>query len=97
MERVLLHSSKNCFFLCYSPVGLVNASSVGYQSWVIWGPIPRVATAKGGVPNICISSFQGDTGDLVLSFEPTGRRRWGKFPPASPVSGQGGERIAASF
>lgn len=36
--------------LCYSPVGLPNASTIGYQTQAIWGPIPQAAAAKAVVP-----------------------------------------------
>lgn len=31
---------KNCFFVCYHPVGLVDASFTGFQSKVFWGSVP---------------------------------------------------------
>lgn len=31
---------KNCFFVCYHPVGLVHASPIGFQSKVFWGSVP---------------------------------------------------------
>lgn len=31
---------KNCFFVCYGPVGLMDTSSAGFQSQVFQGPIP---------------------------------------------------------
>ena len=44
----------NCFcspIFC-SPVGLMNTSPTGYHSWVIWGPIPQVASLKVGVLDV---------------------------------------------
>ena len=40
---------KNCLFVCYSPMELMNASLISYQSQAIQGPIPQVAAAKAGV------------------------------------------------
>lgn len=54
--------AKNCFLVCYSTVGLVKASPVGSYSQVTCRPIPYLATAKAGVPDICTISSQGDTG-----------------------------------
>ena len=38
----------NCFFVCYSAMGLMNASPIGFQSYVIWEPVPLVAALKVG-------------------------------------------------
>lgn len=47
----------------YSPVGLLNAIPMGYYSQVIQGPIPQATDRKAGVPEVYISSSQGDTSD----------------------------------
>ena len=39
---------KKCSFVCYSPVGLVNASPIGHQSQTIWVSVPRAAAAEAG-------------------------------------------------
>lgn len=38
LPRVDSEKIKNCFFVCYSPIGLVNASPFGDQSQPIGGP-----------------------------------------------------------
>lgn len=53
----------NCFFAILF-VGPMNASPVGHQSQVIQRPVPWLASAKAIVPDMCMSSFQGDTGNL---------------------------------
>ena len=55
---------KNCFLVCYSPVGLVNTSPTGYQRQVIQGPPPQSAAAKTGTAYVYTGSFWVDTGDL---------------------------------
>lgn len=42
---------------------LENASPIGYQSQVIWEPVPWV------VSDMCTRSFQRDAGDLALLLE----------------------------
>lgn len=53
---------KNCFFVCYSPVGLVNASSLAIRGSQLEA-CPSAAVMKAGVQGMCTRSFQGDTGD----------------------------------
>lgn len=57
---------KNCFFGVHSPVALTSASPIVYQSQATWGTVARVAAVKAGEPNMYISCFQEDAGDLVL-------------------------------
>ena len=78
----MLMPIRNCFFVCYGSVGLVNANPGGYQSQVIWGPVPQAVAAKAEVTDVCTSSFQGDTDDLVLLLEQVRGRRQGKCPPS---------------
>lgn len=39
-------SVKKHFFVCYSLVGLLDTSSIGFQSSVFWGSIPQVEVLK---------------------------------------------------
>lgn len=39
-------SAKNCFFVCYSQMGLIDRSPVGFQSQVFLGPIPRLGSSE---------------------------------------------------
>ena len=51
----------NCFFVCYSPVGLMNASPTDFQSYVIWGPALLVVALKVGVLDVwskCFGSWE---------------------------------------
>lgn len=43
---------KNCFYVCYSLVGLMDTSPFGFQSWVLWGLVPPVKVLKAGVLDI---------------------------------------------
>lgn len=80
--------NKKCFFVCYNPVDLMNVNPLGYQSQVIWRPIPSVANANkktnqtktttNGALDKCTSSFQRDDGDLTFIWGQGKRRRWGK-------------------
>lgn len=63
---LLLCLFKNCFFVCSSPVGLVNASSTGWQNQEIQGPLSQVAAAKVGAPDMFTNFFQRGAGSLVL-------------------------------
>ena len=54
--------------LCYSSVGLVNASPIGFQSQMFWGHVPWAAAAKAGVPDMWISSFQRVAGDPIYCW-----------------------------
>lgn len=48
--------------------GLMNASPAGYYSQAIWEFVHCVTAAKAGVPDMYLNSFQGDTGDLGVSY-----------------------------
>ena len=37
---------KNCFFICYNLVSLIDTSLSDFQSLVFWGPIPEVEVVK---------------------------------------------------
>ena len=50
------------------------------------GPISQVATVKAAVLDMCTSSFQRDTGDLVSLLKQASTNRWSKYLPASLVS-----------
>lgn len=50
-------SFNNCFFAWYSLVGIMNARLVGYQTQLIWGPVPQVAALKVEVLDICSKPF----------------------------------------
>lgn len=52
---------KNCF-VCYSPVGLMNASSVGFQSSEFGKTIPQVRALKVGVQDMLSKPLQGEAG-----------------------------------
>ena len=42
-----------CFFSgCLRPVGLVEASAFGFQSWMFWGLVSQVQILKVGVPDV---------------------------------------------
>ena len=56
-------------------VGLVNISSIGYESQSVSRPVSLVADAKAWVSYVYISPFQGDTSNLVLLSEQNGGRR----------------------
>lgn len=43
---------KKCFFVCYSPVVIMNASLVGFPSSVISGLVPGVAIIKIGLLHV---------------------------------------------
>lgn len=64
LQGAALESTNNRFFVFYSPVGLVNASCIGYQSQVIYKPVPWAAVTEVGVLDVCPSSFQGEIGYL---------------------------------
>lgn len=52
MWGVFLHLLKKCFFVCYSPVVIMNASPVGFPSSVISGLAPGVAAIKIGLLDV---------------------------------------------
>lgn len=61
--------SKNCLFVHYSLVDLMDTSHIGFQK-VFWGPVPQVGALKVAVLNA-----------RVKFFTPQGEARsWG-FPP----------------
>lgn len=62
---------KHCFFVHYSPV-----SEPGD-----WGPVPQAVATKARVSDLYASSFQGDTGGLVVLLEQAGGRRQGRCSP----------------
>lgn len=43
---------KNFFFVCYSPMGFMNGSSIGCQSQAIQGPVPQVAAQNLGCRHV---------------------------------------------
>ena len=55
---------KTCFFVSYSLVGPVHASLLAIEPQVIERGILWEAAIKTGVPDMCTSSCQRDTGDL---------------------------------
>lgn len=74
----------NCFFVCSCPLGFIIASPIGYQSKIICRPIPLAAT-KAEAPDVCTSSYQGDTSNLIFIVGVGHRERVGKYLPAFPV------------
>lgn len=61
----------NYFFVCCSPVGLVNASPFDFQSHPVQGTCSYAAVVKPGASELCASSFHGVTGDLEWVREST--------------------------
>ena len=57
--------------VCFSPMELMNASYVGFQSQVIWEPDTQVAAIEVKALDMWTSSFKGSTGKLVLLLERT--------------------------
>ena len=55
---------KNDFFICYSSTKLTNAGPTGYQRQAIKDSIPWIAGAEAWTPDMCTSSFQGNTSCL---------------------------------
>lgn len=49
---LVLKCPGSLFFVCYSPVRLMKASPVGFQSRVFWWPIPHVGALKVGALNV---------------------------------------------
>lgn len=53
----------------FSPVGLMDAKLIGFQSWMVWAPIPQVRALK--VWALCVLPklfiLQGETGSLGFS------------------------------
>ena len=43
---------KNSFSVLHSPVGLVDASSIGFHSQIFLGIVSQVQALKVGVPNV---------------------------------------------
>ena len=43
----------NCFFVCDSPVGLMNANPIVSQSKMTWGPVLRWQPQKLGARHVC--------------------------------------------
>lgn len=60
-----------CVFLCYSPIGLMNASPIDYWSLAIQGSISQVSNPKvvAVVPCVYTRSLDGIIGDLILLLE----------------------------
>lgn len=56
---MVLKCPGSLFFVCYSPVSLMKASPVGFQSWVFWWPIPRVGALKVGALNVPLKETLG--------------------------------------
>ena len=56
---------KNCFFVCFSLVCLVDTSPLGFQRYVFWGPIPCVGVLNIGALDVQSKPFapQGEDGD----------------------------------
>ena len=52
-------SVRNCFFVYYSPVALMDTSSIGFHTQMFWGFILQVAVAvlKVGVLDLRSKSF----------------------------------------
>lgn len=65
----LVFPFNNCFFVCYSPVGLINVSPNVYQGQLIYGSIPLMAAIKVKTLDVWTSSFQDKAGSLVLLLE----------------------------
>lgn len=76
--------TRNCFFICFSPMWLTNANPIGCQNEEVLGSIPQSAVSKYRVLDMC--SFQGDTDFLLL--DQAGGRRWRRCPSVSPGSGE---------
>lgn len=85
-ELIGTHLYKNCFFVCYCPVGLVNASPQLYITARVPRAVPQAAATKADAPEKCTSFIQRDAGDLVLSLEQAGGKRQGECPPAASGS-----------
>lgn len=68
----MLAPFKDCFFVCYSSVGLAIASSVGCQRQVSWTPIPQVGAldwgAKCVVQTLPSSGRSWELGILSCSY-----------------------------
>lgn len=81
----------NWFFVCSSPVGLMNASFIGFQSLIIQGFIPWISALKVGVFDVWFKhfSFQGEAGNwglllnCMMSCQEWGL--WQKYIPAFPI------------
>lgn len=54
------------FFVCYSPVSLMKASPIGFQSWVFWWPIPHVGALKVGALNVPLKETLGVGGAPLI-------------------------------
>lgn len=52
-----LESGRNCFFFCYSSVGLMCASLLGFQNWVFWGCVSQVEVLNIGVLDAGYKTF----------------------------------------
>ena len=73
----LLHLFKNCFFVCYSPVGFVNTSSFGY--WWFVDPSLGQQLQKLGNQTCIIHSREIVTTWFYCCSELGGRWGW-KYP-----------------
>lgn len=47
----------NCFFVCYSPLRLMNANLVDFQSQEFWRTNPQVAALKVGALDMWFKAF----------------------------------------
>lgn len=50
----MLSPIRNCFFLCYNSVRFPNASPIGYESQMIWVPLPQAKATKAEVPDVYV-------------------------------------------
>ena len=66
-----IYANLDCFFVCFGPVGLVNASTFGYQSQEIWVHAVQVAVQKLE-HQMCVQASREITGELVLLLEGLG-------------------------
>lgn len=71
LQGIYIHLLKNCFFVCYSPVGVMNSRPTDYKSWLIWESVHWMAVIKVGVLDVW-PSFQGEA-DVLLLEEAGGR------------------------
>lgn len=59
--------TKNCVFVCYALVGLIDACPAGFQSLVFWEPILQVEILKVGAPDVVSKLFipLGEVGEFL--------------------------------